>query len=67
MANNVTVQLLGGESKVVNGVDTVADCAKQIGATEGYTAAINGESAEMSELVDDYNNVTFSKASKGGI
>ncbi len=66
MAKNVTVQIVGGESKVVNDVNTVSDCAKLIGATEGYTGAINGESAEFSEEVEDYNNVTFSKASKGG-
>lgn len=69
MAKKVTGEIVGGKSEVMNDVETVADVAEKLGlgrGAAGYTAAINGNAAELGESLEDFNNVTFAPASKGG-
>lgn len=66
MAKNVIAQVLGGEKKVFDDVNTVSDVKSKLGASTGYTAAINGEPAEDSQTLEDGDVVTLSKAVKGG-
>ena len=67
MAKKVTGEVVGGKSGVFDDVDTVGQVADKLGIGGGYTAAINGDTAEYEDEVEDYNNVTFAEASKGGI
>jgi sulfur carrier protein ThiS len=66
MAKNVIAQLSGGSKQVLDGVDTVRDVKAKLNATTGYTAAINGDSAEDNEELNDGDVVTLAKAVKGG-
>jgi hypothetical protein len=66
MANNITIHLLGGQPKVVT-ADTVQDAFNQSGLPVGnYTAQVNGETAQMSDKLNDYEHVSFATATKGG-
>lgn len=65
MANKVTGQVVGGQSRVFDNVSTVADVARQLGA-EDRTATVNGEPADHSTPVADYSWVVFADKKKGG-
>lgn len=65
MANKVTVVKEGGEAQVFDGLATVKDAAAKVNALD-CTAAINGEPAEMSDLLDDYSFVSFARKDKAG-
>jgi len=56
----------GGDPKRVNGVETVQDVKDELGLEGNYTAAINGDTASLSDLVEDEQYVTFATAVKGG-
>lgn len=66
MANNIIGQVAGGTKTVIDNVGTVQEVKQRLGATEGYTAAINGSPADDSQSLNDGDMVTFSKAVKGG-
>ncbi len=65
MANNVTAQVLGGTPKVIT-AETVQDALNALNLTGNYTASINGETAELTDTLEDYNFVSFAAAVKGG-
>ena len=67
MAKNIISQVAGGTKSVFDNVETVSDVATKLGVGEGYTAAINGDTAELHEQLEDGDMVTFSKAVKGGV
>ena len=65
MAKNITVQALGGQPKVIEAA-SVSDAFQALGLTGNYTASVNGEAANMSDALNDYEFVTFAQAVKGG-
>lgn len=66
MAKNITILTLGGQPKVVT-AETVQEAFDQSGLPAGnYTAQINGETASMSDSLDDYSHISFATATKGG-
>ena len=65
MAKNVIAQALGGEKKVLDGVNTVADVTAQLGLT-GYTATVNGDQQSPGYALEDGDFVSLSQAVKGG-
>ena len=67
MARNVIGQVAGGRKEVFDGVSNVSDVASKLGVGEGYTPAVNGDSASMNDCLDDNDMVTFSKAVKAGL
>jgi hypothetical protein len=66
MANNVIVQVLGGNKKILDNVETVKDVKTKMGLAEGYTAAIDEVTANDTDKVQEGNFVTLSKSVKGG-
>lgn len=66
MANNVVAQVLGGEKKVLDNVNTVKDVTTQLKVT-GYTATTNGETAAEDDELRDGDFVSLAQAVKGGI
>lgn len=64
MANNVTAQVVGGATQVLNGVCTVGDVKRQLGK-EKFAAKVNGSPASDSDTLSDYAFVTISEAVKG--
>lgn len=67
MASNIISQVAGGSKAVFDGVATVQDVATRLEVGEGYTAAINGDTAALHDRLEDGDMVTFSKAVKGGV
>ena len=67
MSNNVIGQVSGGTKQVFDNVYSVRDLAEKLGATTGYTASLNGEPAEMHEVVNEGDMVIFAKSVKGGL
>jgi hypothetical protein len=65
MANNVVAQVLGGEKKVFDNVETVLDVKQKLGVT-GYTATVNGDTESDSYELQDGDFVSLSQAVKGG-
>lgn len=66
MAKNITIHVLGGQPKIVE-ASTVQNAFDQSGLPQGnYTAQINGETASMSDSLNDYEHVSFATATKGG-
>jgi hydrogenase maturation factor len=65
MANKVTVQVLGGDTKVIDGVETVRD-VKTMFNVPSYAATINGDPATDEEGLEDFSFVALSPAVKGG-
>ena len=66
MSNNVIAQVSGGSKKVLDGVNTVSDVKRELGATDGYTAMVNGSPAQDNDSLEDSDVVTLAKAVKGG-
>lgn len=65
MARNVVAQVLGGEKKVFDDVNTVKDVTNKLGVT-GYTATVNGDQQGPDYQLDDGDFVSLSQAVKGG-
>lgn len=65
-AKIVFAKILGGNVQEVENVSTVGEVAAEVGAESGYTATVNGETAELSQRLRDNDYVTFAKATKGG-
>lgn len=66
MARNITGQVLGGQPKVNLKGDDVQDIFDELNLTGNYTATINGNPAEMSAELEDYQFVSFAPSVKGG-
>lgn len=67
MAKNVTAQVLGGQTKVLQDVDTVQDVLNALELDGAYAASVNGEPATNESELNDYEFVSFSPAVKGGL
>jgi len=65
MASNITAQVAGGEAKSGLEADTVGELAEQVGASN-HSAVVNGEPANESTSLEDYNFVTFAPKVKAG-
>lgn len=66
MANNIVAQVLGGGPKTLHNVDTVKDVRSELNLDSGYAATVNGEPADNSQELEDYEQVCFAPAVKGG-
>lgn len=66
MANKITAQVLGGETKTYERVGTVSDLRDRLKLGQGYTATVNGEPADDDQELNDYEFVSFAPAVKGG-
>lgn len=64
MAKNITAQATGGQPKVFNDVETVADVKEQMNLTS-YQASVNGEPADDDYELSDYEFVTLAPKVKG--
>jgi hypothetical protein len=62
----VTGQVLGGDPKVLEQMDTVGDVKARLQASN-HTATVNGEPVEDNYQLSDYEFVMLSPAVKGGI
>lgn len=67
MAKNIRAQVLGGQVKDLNDVDTIQDVLDALELDGAYAATINGEPAENDTELNDYEFVTFAAAVKGGL
>jgi len=66
MADKVTVQVMGGVSKTLNGVSTIAQLKSELNLPK-HVATLKGESADDNTKLSDYSFVTLAPAVKGGI
>lgn len=64
MANKVTVEVTSKDAKTLNNVSTVGDVMKELGV-ENYAATVNGEPADKSYELSDYEYVTLAPQVKG--
>ncbi len=64
MAQKITAQAVGGQPKVFDDVETVADVKEQMGLSS-YQASVNGEPADDDYELSDYEFVTLSPKVKG--
>lgn len=62
---NVIASVLGGDPKRVQ-AETVEEAKNALGLSGNYTAAVNGDPAEMDDYLEDNVLVTFTQAVKGG-
>lgn len=63
----VTIQVLGGQPVVANNIRTVRDAFNKLELAGNYTVSVNGDPANMDDILDEYSFVTFSPAVKGGV
>jgi hypothetical protein len=61
----VTAQVLGGDPKVLDDCGTVGQVKSRLGVAT-HTATVNGEPAEDSYQLSDFEFVSLSPAVKGG-
>lgn len=67
MANNVTALQLGGAPQIQSSVSTVQDVVNNLGLTmESVSVKVNGQPAESSTALKDYDFVAFGEKVKGG-
>lgn len=66
MAKKITAQVLGGQPKTFDGVDTIEDLKKKLTLGDGYAASVNGEPADDDYELNDYEFVSLAPAVKGG-
>lgn len=67
MAKLVLAKVVGSEIKEVADCNTVGEVQEELGIGSGYTAMVNGETAEAAYKLRENDYVTFAKATKGGI
>lgn len=65
MANNVIVQVVGGDKKVFDNLSTVADARKALGLSASYRASVQGEPQDDEAQLRAGDYVSFSEAVKG--
>jgi sulfur carrier protein ThiS len=66
MANKITVQVLGGQPKTIDSVDTIQEAMDALSLTGNFTATINGEPATLDAELNDFEYVSLAPAVKGG-
>lgn len=66
MANKIVTQVLGAGPQTFDNLDTVKDARKKLGLASGYAATVNGEPADDDQELEDYEQVMFAPAVKGG-
>jgi len=64
MAMKITAQVMGGQPKVFDDVETVKDIKAKLGVSN-HTATVNGEPASDDQELSDYEFVTLAPAVKG--
>jgi sulfur carrier protein ThiS len=62
---SVVASVSGGNPKRVQAYD-VQEVKEELGLTGNYTAAINGDTASLEDVLSDEDYVTFATAVKGG-
>lgn len=65
MAQNVTVKVLGGDTKVIE-AQTVREAKQKLGVPS-HTASVNGQPARDEDELAEYSFVTLAPAVKGGV
>lgn len=65
-ANNVIGQVLGGEKKVLDGMEDVSDVRDELGLSSDYSATVNGQPADDETPLRDNDFVSFTRKVKGG-
>lgn len=66
MAKEITGTVMGGTPKAGLSANTVGEVYELMGLSGNYTAAVNGEPADMNQELYDYNHVSFAQSVKGG-
>ena len=66
MANNVTAQVLGGQSKTTT-AGTVQELVSEMGLGENHTVKVNGQDATYETVLNDYDFISFGDKVKGGL
>jgi len=64
MANNLTVAISGQNTKTEVEGETVGELRRRYNVPSNYAASINGDPAEDSDYVEDYQHVAFFPAVK---
>lgn len=64
-AQNIIVQVIGGQKKVMESGDNVADARTYLGLSAAYKASLNGEPVNDSTKLRSGDYVSFSEAVKG--
>jgi hypothetical protein len=65
MAKKITVQVVGGERKTVDGYKTVGELKEAFNVPR-HTATLNGDSVSDATQLSDYSFVHLAPAVKGG-
>ncbi len=65
MANKVTVQVVGGQSKTLDNVSSIADVKRALNLPN-HTATLNGDTASSDTQLENYSFVHLAPAVKGG-
>lgn len=65
MAKNITAQVLGGEAQIGLQAANVGEIKQQLGVPN-HSASVNGQPADNSTVLSDYQFVSLSPAVKGG-
>ena len=67
MVNNVIFQVVGGQKKVLDNVETISDIKKAVNLEGNYTFLVNGETVSSDYEIEEGDIVTASQAVKGGL
>lgn len=65
MANKVTVQMIGGQPKILDGVNTIQDVMTKLDLSN-VTTKVNGDTQEPSYELSDYDFISIGEKVKGG-
>ena len=67
MADSVTAQVVGGETRVLEDMDTVKEVRKALGLNKDeYAATVKGEPADEGDELEDFDFVSFAPKVRGG-
>lgn len=61
----VTAQVVGGALKQFDGVETISELREEMNLGSNYQATVNGEPAEDTHELKDYEFVSFAQKVKG--
>lgn len=62
---NVSVTVMGGQSKTLDGVESPRCCLRKLGLGENYTVTVNRESANLDTKLTAFDTVIFTTMVKG--
>lgn len=65
-AKDVIAQVVGGEKKVVEGVENVAQVREKMGLSSDYTATVNTDPVDDNFTLRANDYVAFTRKVKGG-